>query len=259
MCNPDTGKLNTITYRVFSKILFTFGQMSMFLINFNCRFVITMKPPTMNYKNLVSNKCEWLLNRKAETISCKTGDLVLRQGELPKHCFILMEGKVRVFHTTSSGQSFLFGVFDIPQLYGDLEIPNNDRYFNSVQCITDCKFLKMSNELFLEWLQNDSNFALKVNSDLCSKLMKASYRMIDYNFFPLEYHLLKYIAEESDHFIKSKIPVNKTDLAAYFGSNIRSINRILKQFTSESMIEISKGEIHILNADKINNGIIKYF
>jgi len=213
----------------------------------------------MNYAELVSKNESGILKGKAKTIELNSDEFVIRQGELPYYCFILLEGKVKVFHTTSSGQNFLFGIFDQSQLYGDLEIPNNDVFFNSVQCVSRCKFIRIDKDTFKRWLKSDFDFATKVNQDLCTKLMKSSYRMVDNNYFPLEYHIIKYIIESSNNFETNTICINKEDVANYIGTNIRSINRIVKQLTSDKIISLDKTQLHILNPEALNSGIKKYF
>jgi len=213
----------------------------------------------MNYAELVAKNESGILKDKVKTIELTNGEFVIRQGELPYYCYILLEGKVKVFHTTSIGQHFLFGIFDQSQLYGDLEIPNNDVFFNSVQCVSTCKFIKIDKDTFKRWLKSDFDFATKVNQDLCTKLMKSSYRMVDNNYFPLEYHVIKYIIESSNNFKTKAFSINKEDLANYIGTNIRSINRILKQLSSDKAISLNKTQVQILNPEILNSGIKKHF
>ena len=213
----------------------------------------------MEIIELVNKNLNELLKDKVENIELPTSNFVIRQGEKPIFCYILLEGKVKVFHNTPTDQNFLFGIYEEPQIFGHLEMPNKENFFNSVQCLTPCKFLKFTRELYLEWLRNDSDFAMRINFDLCTKLMKASYRMVDESSFPLEYHVIKYIIEASENFKKSTITLNKKDLAGYFGTNLRSINRILKQLNDKQMILVSKEKLIINQPNELNTCIKKYF
>lgn len=231
--------------------------MSFILCKLKSKFALNN--PTMNYLDLLKKHESTFLKGNFEYVEFTPREFVLQQGNPPTYLYLSLEGKVKVIHTNSNGQSFLFGIFESPQLYGHLEIPNQDPFFNSVQCLSHCKFVKMRTEVYLAWLKKDPDFALKVNHDLCTKLMNSSYRMVETNYFSLEYHLLKYFVEATNNFKLSKIQINKTDLASYFGTNTRSINRLLKQLVSEDVIQIQKEDVEILESDEINKRIKKFF
>ncbi|NOU59944.1 Crp/Fnr family transcriptional regulator [Marinifilum caeruleilacunae] len=213
----------------------------------------------MNYLELVQKNADGILHGAWEEVTLEADRFVLEQGDPSLYCHILLEGKVKVFHTTTTGQSFLFGIFDQPQLFGHLEIPTGDAFFNSVLCLSKCKLLKITRETYLNWLKKDSEFAMKVNLDLCSKLMNTSYRMVEDNYFPLEYHLIKFIIDSSDNFNLQSIEINKTDLANYFGTNVRSINRLLKQLSNNELISLNKNKLDIIKQHELNTLIKKYF
>lgn len=213
----------------------------------------------MELIELVNKNINGILKNKVENVELPASSFVINQGEKPIFCYILLEGKVKVFHNTPTDQNFLFGIYEEPQIFGQLEMPNEERFFNSVQCLTQCKFLKFTRELYLEWLRSDSEFAMKINFDLCTKLMNTSYRMVDESYFPLEYHVIKHIIETSENFKKSTIKLNKKDLASYFGTNLRSINRILKQLNDKQMIVVDKDSLTINQPEELNTCIKKYF
>ena len=83
--------------------------------------------------------------------------------------------------------------------------------------------------------------------------------MVDNNYFPLEYHLLKYFIETTSDFSQKFIEINKKDLANYFGTNIRSINRLLKQFITDRMIRIEGNKLELIDSEEINRRIKKFF
>lgn len=198
-------------------------------------------------------------NFSKDLITLPISSMVITQGEKAFYCFILLEGTVKVFHNTSNGKNYLFGIYNEPQIFGHIELPNQNIFFNSVQCLTSCKLIKINRDNYLKMLKEDHEFSMKINFDLCSKLMNTSYRMVKESYFPLEYHIIKYIIEESNNLINKHIKINKSDLADYFGTNLRSINRILKKLTDHSIIKTDQDTLRIIDSDRLNATIKKFF
>ncbi|MFA8436021.1 MAG: Crp/Fnr family transcriptional regulator [Marinifilaceae bacterium] len=195
---------------------------------------------------------------KIEILDYKKGEIVIQQDGKPEYVYILLVGGIKVYHSNSKGQNFLFGIFEKDEIFGELEVQVQTPFFNSVCCIRDSKVARITHTTYKNWLKSDPEFALYVNKKLCTKIANSSWRMVEYNFFPLEYHVLKYLVDASDNLEALEFLFNKQDMTHYLGSNPRSINRILKQFSDEGMIEGNKNRMIILDKEMIRKRILSY-
>jgi len=192
-------------------------------------------------------KCVDQVKLNAREIQVAPGEPLVKQGEKAGKVVLLLKGKVKVVHHNSKGDEFIIGFFDDEELFGHLECHTGDTYAATVTCVNECKVVIMPGESYFHWFKSDAEFAMFVHKGMSKHIIKDSRRIVENNFFPLEYHILKFIIEESDDFKKDRLQFVRNELAAYTGAQLRSVNRILKSLVDDKLIEIDKDEILIMD------------
>jgi len=200
----------------------------------------------MSYNDFY-RKSDALLKKNVREIEFRAGEDIVNQGDNANKIVLLLQGKVKVVHHNSKGDEFIIGFFKDDELFGHMESHTGVDYVATVRCVSDCKVAFIPSEAYFHWFKNDSDFALFVHKGISEHVLKDSKRIVENNFFPLEYHILKYIIQESNDFSLSKIQFSRTELAAYTGAQLRSVNRILKSLVDDKLIQIEKTDILILN------------
>ena len=98
-------------------------------------------------------------------------------------------------------------------------------------------------EHFLKWMEHDFNISLYIVRQLAEKLINTGIKMRSAVSYPLKYQVLLYIWKYVSQYKNNCIP--KVLIVEELGSNIRSINRILKQLAEEGIIINLSGKIKI--------------
>ena len=112
-----------------------------------------------------------------------------------------------------------------------------------------CEVIKIPRDAFLEWIKYDSDFSLYIHVELSRKMYHTSINSKANVAYPLKARIIFFIwSFLNDHKVDT---VHKDILVEGVGSNIRSINRIIKELVNENLIEYNKGFIKVKDMDKL--------
>ena len=185
----------------------------------------------MNNLPYFLDTCPSYIKSKFINIKFNTFDKILIQNEI-----------------TPTGVKYLERTYCENELFGELEIFADKPILNYVEAIEPCEAIKISKESFLEWIKYDSDFSLYVHIKLSEKMYHTSINSkanVAYNLKDrVLFFLWKFL---NDHNLNT---VHKDILVEGVGSNIRSVNRIIKELANENIVEYNKGFIKV---NDINN------
>ena len=105
------------------------------------------------------------------------------------------------------------------------------------------KDLSQSNTHVLEFLFNLTQ----------NKLSEVMYVLEQAVFFSLDSRISNFLIEESNLINSNTLYLTHESIANHLGSAREVISRILKKFEKDEIIQVSRGNIKILNFEKLNN------
>lgn len=178
-----------------------------------------------------------------------TFDKILKQNEKPSFVYIIKKGKVKVYSLTPTQVKYLERIYCEYNIFGELEIFVNKPILNYVEAMEPCEVIKIPRDAFLEWIKYDSNFSLYIHVELSTKMYHTSINSKANVAYPLKARIIFFLwSFLNDHNIDN---VHKDILVEGVGSNIRSINRIIKELVNENLIDYNKGFIKVKDMDKL--------
>ena len=200
----------------------------------------------------VKNISEELYSQIDEII-IPANEILISQDSEPRYLYMVVKGSVKVYRTNEKGQEFLFGLFGKGEFFGELEYFTNINYFSSVETISDCTILRFTKNLFEKILNEKPGLYRIFCSSISFRLLKLSQRSTESSYYPLEVLLAKFLDNEMKDNESSEINIIKENLAGYFGSNVRSINRILKKFSDKKILIAEGNKIEVLERERLRN------
>jgi len=103
------------------------------------------------------------------------GEFIVRKGENAKRVYIMLKGSTRVSNEFVSGQRYTFATLKAGQVIGDLEVLAHQPVYSATnEAITSCDVLAMSDDTFIRWFREDSDFAFIVAEQLAAKMYPTS-------------------------------------------------------------------------------------
>ena len=182
-------------------------------------------------------------------ITFNSFDKILFQNETANSVYIIKKGKVKVYSLTPTGVKYLERIYCEYEIFGELEIFIDKPILNYVEALEPCEVIKIPKESFLDWIKYDSDFSLYIHIQLSHKLYTTSVNSKANIVYPLKYRLVFFLwrfLEEHD-----LDTIHKDLLVEGVGSNIRSVNRIIKELSNDNIIDYNKGFIKIKDMNKL--------
>ena len=161
------------------------------------------------------------LRGKYEVKSFRKEEIILNAEDRLDSIIILKSGKLKTYSLSENGAKHLMRIYEAGGLLGDV----------------------IKREHFLKWMEHDFNISLYIVRQLAEKLINTGIKMRSAVSYPLKYQVLLYIWKYVSQYKNNCIP--KVLIVEELGSNIRSINRILKQLAEEGIIINLSGKIKI--------------
>lgn len=203
----------------------------------------------MNNLSYFLDNCDDFIKDKFININFNTFDKILKQNENPDFVYIVKKGKVKVYSLAPTQVKYLERIYCEYEIFGELEAFINKPILNYVEALEPCEAYKIPKDVFIDWIKHDSEFSLFVHVELSKKMYYTSINSKANVAYPLKARIIFFLWNFfNEHKLRS---IHKDILVEGVGSNIRSVNRIIKELIDEDLIEYNKGFIKIKNMDKL--------
>jgi CRP/FNR family cyclic AMP-dependent transcriptional regulator len=117
-----------------------------------------------------------LLAFTSETVTYESDEVIFYTGDLADSAYVIMAGKVDVLTETDSGPVVAI-TLEQNQLFGEMALLNNVPRNSTLKASGDLKVMKISGEMFLKLLCENSELALDVMRQLSDKLAKSHFHV----------------------------------------------------------------------------------
>lgn len=193
--------------------------------------------------------CPDFIKNKFIYTEFNTFDKILKQNDNPSFVYIVKKGKVKVYSLSPTQVKYLERIYCEYNIFGELELFADKPILNYVEAMEPCEVIKIPRDAFLEWIKYDSEFSLYIHVELSEKMYHTSINSKANVAYPLKARIIFFIwSFLNDYKVDT---VHKDILVEGVGSNIRSINRIIKELVNENLIEYNKGFIKVKDMDKL--------
>ena len=186
------------------------------------------------------------------------GTVLIAAGTLAEGVFVLAEGIVRIFHQQEDGTQFTVKLLRAPDTFGEPEIIRSSPWIASVQALTLSRVLVIPRLSFLWALENDHGFCRAVLEDVNAKFFGTIQASRSLGFEGVKARLARVLLQYVEHFGREKEgrvvirhPLTRERLASEVGVARRSVDRALKDFTSEGLLGQEKGWLVVEDARKL--------
>lgn len=162
------------------------------------------------------------------------GEYLLMQGQRLDYLYILVEGKLKISHTTANGLTIL-NCFAYPiYILGEVEFLNHKDVINNIYALEDTYCLRLSIELYQEILFHDSIFMCYLAKSIAYKLYNTNHNSSISLNYPVENRLASYlVACEKEGVIEDNFVL----VAEMIGCSYRQLQRVLNSFCQKKYVK----------------------
>lgn len=180
--------------------------------------------------------------------SFEPGEFVCSQGDRPEILYVLVKGKVKIYTTSEEGRTIILSFKTPLEVIGDIEYVQDINIINTVEAISSIQMIGIE----YRWLHlygRDHAPLLQFLLDIITRKLSAKSNSLSFHlFYPVEVRLASYLVamsyDEEDSLFKGQLNTNSLmDTANLIGTSYRHLNRVIKQFCHEGLLERNKGMI----------------
>ncbi|WP_054955321.1 Crp/Fnr family transcriptional regulator [Paenibacillus dakarensis] len=189
--------------------------------------------------------------------SFNQGEFICTQGEPSSMMYILVKGKVKIFTTSAEGKALILSFMKPLEVIGDIEYLQGLDMINTVEAVSPVKMIGVHHR-WLNKYGKDHAPLLQFLLDIVSKKIYMKSNFLSFNLMhPVEVRLASYLMsvsyDESDAIIKGEFStLSLVDAANLIGTSYRHLNRVIRKFCQEGLLERKRGFIQIKDREGLS-------
>lgn len=203
------------------------------------------------------------LNFEKDFRHYKRGDILYNEGNRISGFFCINSGIIKVFKTGVDGKEQIIRFARKGEIIAYRSVLSNESACTSAKVIEDCQVCFIPSELLIQFVKTNPAFAFEIVKLTCHELAEANSYITDI----AQKTVRERVAEVLIQLVKDfgldeqkylRISLTREELANIVGTATESVIRLLSEFKSDRMIELSGRKIRILDLkglEKISNVI----
>lgn len=188
--------------------------------------------------------------------SYKKKELIYSEGNHPNRLYYILKGKVKVYKTNEDGKELVTDLYSAGDFLGHIALLEGTIYKDSAEALEKTEIAIIPREDFDEIISMNTEVAKKFIQLLAKNVSEKENLLLALAYNSLRRKVAdallkvqkKYKLENNDDF---EIDMSRENLASIAGTATESLIRTLSDFRNEKLIDITKGNITILNKEKL--------
>lgn len=209
------------------------------------------------FRELPSEKLA-LLAERTTTRRYRRGQLIFHEGEPAHSLYLVAEGAVKVFLTSSEGDTVILVTLAPGDAFGELALVDGNPRSASAEALQDTVVLELGRDAFLSTLAEEPRVAEAVIATLGSILRRLTEQAADLVFLDLNGRIAKLLLQmstdvgtDTDDGIELDLHLTQSEIASMVGGSRQSVNQVLRSFERRGYIAVKGKAILIKDQDAL--------
>ncbi|MBT2682202.1 cyclic nucleotide-binding domain-containing protein [Bacillus sp. ISL-37] len=186
------------------------------------------------------------------------GEKICSQDEAVEYLYILVKGKVKIFTTSEEGKTLILSFKTPLEVIGDIEYVQEIDTINTVEAVSSVVMIGVRQTVLRRFLKDYSPFLQFLLKIITRKFYIKSQFMRHNILYPVETRLASYLVsvayDENKALVNGKVSTsNLTDIANLIGTSYRHLNRVIKEFSLNGLVERNNGSIVIKDLEGLKS------
>jgi CRP/FNR family transcriptional regulator, cyclic AMP receptor protein len=188
-------------------------------------------------------------------VSVKKQAALFEKGDSSGSMYIVQSGRLEISIVSQMGRKIVLNQIAPGQCIGEIGMLDTLPRTASAIAVDHTKLLAVSRKVFLEAVQKSPQLAVNLMEVLCERLRWVSDSVEEYALHSLELRLARRLLVMEMNFSDEQgfVNITQTDLADFAGATRESVNKLLMQWKSDGLIEVSRGKILILDREGLTH------
>jgi CRP/FNR family cyclic AMP-dependent transcriptional regulator len=193
------------------------------------------------------------LTSHARRQSFNSGEPIFHVGAPGQSMMVILNGTVRVSLPGPRGKGVILADLPTGELLGEVALLDGKDRSADATALTNCELVVLERRDVVAFLEQRPDVCIKLLTLLCARLRKSDQRMSDIAFLELPVRLAKVLLDRigsvSRAGVKPKLSLLQTELAGMINANRENVNRCLRHWQRQGIIDIDKRWIIILQLE----------
>ena len=184
----------------------------------------------------------------------KKGEAVFFEGDEGKGFYIVFEGLVKVFKTSSEGKEQILHVLGPGEPIGEVAVFAGRSFPANAQALSNSRLLYLPRQAFVDLITQNPSLAMNMLAVLSMRLRQFTVQIESLALKEVPGRLaayLIYLSEEQNSKKKVHLKISKGMLAGLLGTIPETLSRIFAKMTDQKLIKVNGREIELINPDEL--------
>ncbi|MFC3748642.1 Crp/Fnr family transcriptional regulator [Paenibacillus sp. GCM10012306] len=184
------------------------------------------------------------------------GEAICSVGDKLEYLFILVQGNLKIHTLLPNGKSMLVRFARPMSIIGDVELLREYPVKNQVESVGDSLLLLASRKRLLKEIEHNAVLLRFLYGELSHKLYTLGQTSALNLLYPVENRFASYLLSlftdrEGVRYVDEIRTSTLTETAELLGTSYRHLNRIVRRFIEQGIIERKHGRLSILDEGKL--------
>ncbi|HET6225837.1 MAG TPA: response regulator [Bacteroidia bacterium] len=196
------------------------------------------------------------LSEKRDVRFYKKKEEIYKEGSFPKGIYFVSKGKIKTYQTTEHGKELITELHKDGDFFGYLSLLKDEKYSSSATALEDAEIYMIPKEDFFSLIYKNSQISKRFIEIISDNLKEKEQQLIKLAYNSVRKRVAEALVKLSDKYKKEEdakfsMNVSREDLANMVGTATETVIRTLSDFKDDKLIEISGGNITIVNYDRL--------
>lgn len=186
--------------------------------------------------------------------------VLFRKGDPGTSMLVLLRGRVKVCTHSEDGRELVLNLFNPGDLFGEIAFLDQSERSADAVALDDCDLLVLERRDFTPFLQSHPEACMRLLGVLCQRVRRTSQFLEEVLFEEGPIRLAKRLVYLADVFgqptergIRIDIPLSQQQLGNVVGMSRESINKQLRLWHAEGLVEWDHGYYTVLDLDALRD------
>src|SRR3984957_2924366 len=188
----------------------------------------------------------------ARSRNFSAGESICRLGDDGGSMMAVVVGTVRISLPTVRGKEIILADLQPGELFGEIALLDGKPRSANATALTNCELMVLERRDVMPFLERNPSACIKLMEILCSRIRRSDERMSDIAFYDLPVRLAKTLLHYPPQGRETKkLSLSQTELAEMAGGTRENVNRCLRAWQRQGILELKDRWIIILKPEAL--------
>ena len=194
----------------------------------------------------------------AKVKSAKTREIICQRGDTGSQMFIIARGRVTLHTDSDEGKELGFGFMREGDIFGEIALFDGGERTATVKAIEPTELLVIEKRDLMAFIEKTPKVAIQLLATMAQRLRRTDEHFEDIFFRNLPGRLAKKFlglaevyGQETEKGVQIDLKLSQGEIGKFTGATRESVNKQMRAWEAEGLINCNKGWITILELEKL--------